>query len=110
MSTANELRQLKPEELQGRAAELKQQLFGMKSKHSTGVLDSTAELGATRRQIARVLTVKRELALGLTRQAREPAAPAARAEKAERPSRKAEKPARKAEKAARKAEKAAKKE
>ena len=91
MSTANELRQLKPEELQGRAAELKQQLFGLKSKHSTGVLDSTAELGATRRQIARCLTVKREQELGLKRLAKEPAQPAAKAEKAEKPAKKAKK-------------------
>ncbi len=91
MSTANELRQLKPEELQGRAAELKQQLFGLKSKHSTGVLDSTAELAATRRQIARCLTVKREQELGLTRLAKEPVKPAAKAEKPEKPAKKAKK-------------------
>jgi large subunit ribosomal protein L29 len=90
MSTANEMRQLKPEELQGRAAELKQQLFGLKSKHSTGVLDSTAELGATRRLIARCLTVKREQELGLTRLAKEPVKPA-KAEKAEKPAKKAKK-------------------
>ena len=98
MSTANELRQLKAEELLGRAAELKQQLFGMRSKHSTGVLDSTAELAATRRQIARCLTVKRELELGLKRLAKEPAQTAARAEKGEKPAKKAEKPAKKAAK------------
>ncbi len=95
MSTANELRELKAEELVGRAAELKQQLFGLQAKHSTGVLDSTAELGATRRQIARCLTVKREQELGLKRQAREPAKPAAREDK---PAKKAEKPAKKAAK------------
>jgi large subunit ribosomal protein L29 len=89
MSTANELRQLKAEELSGRAAELKQQLFGLKAKHSTGVLDSTAELGATRRQVARCLTVKREQELGLKRLAKEPARPAAA--KAEKPAKKAKK-------------------
>ncbi len=98
MSTANELRQLKPEELLGRSGELKQQLFGMKSKHSTGVLDSTAELGATRRQIARCLTVKRELELGLKRLAKEPAPAPAKAEKGEKAAKKAEKPAKKAAK------------
>ncbi len=88
MSTANELRQLKAEELLGRAAELKQQLFGLQAKQSTGVLDSTAELGATRRQIARCLTVRREQELGLKRLAKEPAKPAAKAEK---PAKKAKK-------------------
>ncbi|HEU4384215.1 MAG TPA: 50S ribosomal protein L29 [Anaeromyxobacteraceae bacterium] len=96
MSTANELRQLRAEELQGRVAELKQQLFGLKSKHSTGVVDSTAELGATRRLIARCLTVKRELELGLKRLAKETAKPAAKGEKAEKAAKKAEKPAKKA--------------
>ncbi len=95
MSTANELRQLKPEELLGRAAELKQQLFGLQAKHSTGVIDSTAELSATRRQIARCLTVKREQELGLVRLAKEPAKPAAKADK---PAKKSEKPAKKAAK------------
>ena len=94
MSTANELRQLKAEELLGRAAELKQQLFDLQAKQSTGVLDSTAELGATRRQIARCLTVRREQELGLKRLAKEPAKPAAA--KADRPAKKAEKPAKKA--------------
>ncbi len=96
MSTANELRQLKPEELLGRAAELKQQLFGLQAKHSTGVIDSTAELSATRRQIARCLTVRREQELGLVRLAKEPAKPAAA--KAEKAAKKAEKPAKKAAK------------
>ena len=90
MSTANELRQLKPEELLGRAAELKQQLFGLQAKHSTGVIDSTAELSATRRQIARCLTVKREQELGLKRLAKEPAKPAAKA-KEDKPAKKAKK-------------------
>ena len=98
MSTANELRQLKPEELSGRAAELKQQLFGLMSKHSTGVIDSTAELSAIRRQIARCLTVKREQELGLVRLAKETAKPAGKAEKAEKPAKKGEKPAKKAAK------------
>ncbi|HET6924025.1 MAG TPA: 50S ribosomal protein L29 [Anaeromyxobacteraceae bacterium] len=98
MSTANELRQLKAEELLGRAAELKQQLFGLQAKHSTGGLDSTAELGATRRQIARCLTVRREQELGLARLAKETAKPAARAGKAEKAAKKAEKPAKKAAK------------
>lgn len=94
MSTANELRQLKAEELLGRAAELKQQLFDLQAKQSTGVLDSSAELGATRRQIARCLTVRREQELGLKRLAKEPAKPAAA--KADKPAKKAEKPAKKA--------------
>jgi len=60
MATAEELRELKPEELEGRVKELKRSLFDMKSKHNTGVLDSTSDLGKVRKDVARCLTVKRE--------------------------------------------------
>jgi len=70
MSTATELRELTAEELDGRVAELRRQMFEMRNKHSTGVLDSTAELSRARRDVARCLTVKREKALGLVRKAK----------------------------------------
>jgi large subunit ribosomal protein L29 len=60
MATVKELRELEPNELRARAAELKQTLFDLNNKHSTGVLDSTAELDKTKREIARILTVARE--------------------------------------------------
>jgi large subunit ribosomal protein L29 len=60
MATVKELRELESKELRARAAELKQTLFELKNKHSTGVLDSTADLDKTRREIARILTVARE--------------------------------------------------
>ena len=60
MATVKELRELEPNELRARAAELKQTLFDLNNKHSTGVLDSTAELDKTQREIARILTVARE--------------------------------------------------
>jgi large subunit ribosomal protein L29 len=60
MATVNELRELKKEELLARASELKQTLFELRNKASTGVLDSTAELSKTRREAARCLTVARE--------------------------------------------------
>ena len=69
MATAKELRELKPEELEGRAKEIKRSLFDMKSKHNTGVLDSTADLGKARKDVARCLTVKREKELAAQRAA-----------------------------------------
>jgi large subunit ribosomal protein L29 len=90
MSSANELRELKIEELRGRVTELEQQLFEMRTKHNTGVLDSTAELGETRRQIARCLTVARQKEIGVDKPAKITKAPKAEAEK---------KPAKKAGKA-----------
>ena len=59
MATVKELRELSKGELQARASELKQTLFELKNKASTGVLDSTAELMKTRREVARCLTVAR---------------------------------------------------
>ncbi len=60
MPTVQELRELTKDELLARAAELRKTLFDLKTKHSTGVLDSTADLGKTKRDIARILTVARE--------------------------------------------------
>ena len=63
MATVQELRELSQEELETRAKELKQTLFELKSKANTGVLDSTADLSKTKRDIARCLTVAREKAI-----------------------------------------------
>jgi large subunit ribosomal protein L29 len=60
MATVKELRELEPKELRARATELKSTLFDLNNKHSTGVLDSTADLLKTKREIARILTVARE--------------------------------------------------
>jgi large subunit ribosomal protein L29 len=60
MATVKELRDLDAKDLHARAAELRQTLFDLRNKHSTGVLDSTADLGKTRREIARILMVARE--------------------------------------------------
>ncbi len=60
MATVKELRELEAKELHARAAELRQTLFDLKNKHSTGILDSTGDLGKTKREIARILTVARE--------------------------------------------------
>ncbi len=67
--TIRELRELTPGDLDGRVAELKRQMFDMRNKHATGVLDSTAALLEARRDVARCLTVKREKELGLKREA-----------------------------------------
>ena len=67
MATVKELRELEPNELRARATELKQTLFDLKNKHSTGVLDSTAELEKTKREIARIFTVAREKDLAAAR-------------------------------------------
>jgi large subunit ribosomal protein L29 len=60
MATIKELRELSADELIARATELKQSLFELKTKHATGVLDSTAALMEMRRDVARCLTIARE--------------------------------------------------
>ena len=60
MADLKELRELSKEELVARAAELRKTLFDLQSKASTGVLDSTADLSKTKRDIARCLTVARQ--------------------------------------------------
>jgi len=77
MATVTELRGLDAKDLTARAAELKQTLFDLRNKHSTGVLDSTADLGKTRREIARILMVAREkeVAAQAAQKAAAPAAP-----------------------------------
>jgi large subunit ribosomal protein L29 len=70
MATAQELGELKPEEIEDRAKELKRSIFDMKSKHNTGVLDSTADLGKARKDVARCFTVKRQKDLEIARAAK----------------------------------------
>ena len=77
MATAQELRELKPEELAGRAKDLKRSLFDMKSKHNTGVLDSTADLKKARKDVARCFTVMRQKELAAKRAAEPTSAAAA---------------------------------
>jgi large subunit ribosomal protein L29 len=67
MATVKELRELDPKDLRARAAELEQTMFELRNKHSTGVLDSTADLLKTKREIARILTVAREKEIAATK-------------------------------------------
>ncbi len=56
----SELRPLTDEELAARIGELRGSLFGMKIKHTTGQLESTANIRTTRRDLARAMTIQRE--------------------------------------------------
>jgi large subunit ribosomal protein L29 len=58
---AKELRELSVEELREREGELNQELFNLKIQKATGQLGNTAILGKTKRDLARVKTVLREL-------------------------------------------------
>ena len=55
-----ELRPLTDEELLARIDELRGALFGLKIKHTTGQLESTASIRTIRRDLARAMTIQRE--------------------------------------------------
>ena len=59
---ARELRELSDEELDRRMAETRQELFNLRFQTATGVLENSARLRTTKREIARILTVKNERA------------------------------------------------
>jgi large subunit ribosomal protein L29 len=67
MATANELRQMNSEELGRMVGEVEQNLFNMRIKHRTGHLENTAEMGKSRRELARLQTLIRETQLGIKR-------------------------------------------
>ena len=53
----SELRDLSVEELETKEKELVEALFNLKFQHATGQLDNTAQLGKTKKDIARVKTI-----------------------------------------------------
>ena len=58
-----ELRQLTGPELEGKAQQLTQELFNLRFQLGTGRLENPMQVRKTKRLIARVKTVQRELAL-----------------------------------------------
>jgi large subunit ribosomal protein L29 len=79
MATANELRQMTQEELSRMAEETRQTVFNLQLKHKTGHLENTSEMGRSRKELARLLTLLREGQLGLARKVHAEAAKPARA-------------------------------
>jgi large subunit ribosomal protein L29 len=63
--TAAELRSATEEELDGKLAEAKTELFNLRFQAATGQLESHGRLRAVRKEIARIYTVKRERELGI---------------------------------------------
>ncbi len=64
-TTAQELRALADEELEGQLREAKQELFNLRFQSATGQLDNNRRLNMVRRDIARIYTVMRERELGI---------------------------------------------
>ena len=78
---ASELRELSDEELTVKERELKESLFLLRLRHGTNQLESSARLGQTRRDIARVNTVLGQRLREQTAAAAQPASQPATKEK-----------------------------
>ncbi len=57
---ASELRDLSNDELDGRLAETRRELFNLRFQAATGALENIGRLKLTKREIARILTVQHE--------------------------------------------------
>lgn len=64
---ADEIRELTADELNGRLADLKEELFNLRFQAVTGQLDNPARVRLVRKDIARVKTIMRERELGIRR-------------------------------------------
>ncbi len=60
----NEIREMSPEELQVKLADLKKELFNLRFQHATNQLDNPMRMCATKKDIAKVNTIIREKELG----------------------------------------------
>ena len=64
-TSAEDLRQLSPEELANKLRESKEELSNLRFQAATGQLESHGRLSAVRKEIARIYTVIRERELGI---------------------------------------------
>jgi large subunit ribosomal protein L29 len=57
---ARQLREMSDEELDKKMAETRKELFQLRFQTATGALENSARLRGTKREIARILTIKNE--------------------------------------------------
>jgi large subunit ribosomal protein L29 len=62
---AKEMQELTDEELREKLAETRQELFNLRFQSATGSLEDAARMRLAKREIARILTVRRERELAL---------------------------------------------
>ena len=61
---------LNDHDLVERLKEARQEAFNLRFRHATGELENTADLGAARRDVARLLTVARQRGIDLQKELR----------------------------------------
>jgi large subunit ribosomal protein L29 len=64
---ARELRELTDEELEQKLADTRHELFNLRFQSATGALENAARLTQTKREIARILTIRNERAASVER-------------------------------------------
>jgi len=64
---ARRLRDLSDEELEKRLSDSRQELFNLRFQAATGALENSARLRLVKREIARILTIRRERQASLER-------------------------------------------
>lgn len=57
---ADEIRKMKPEELEAKLGDLKKDLFYLRMQHATNQLENPVRIAAVKRDIARVKTIIRQ--------------------------------------------------
>jgi large subunit ribosomal protein L29 len=65
-TNTDELRELHDDELETRLREAKEELFNLRFQMATGQLDNNRRLRTVKHDIARIYTILRERALGLS--------------------------------------------
>ena len=63
-----EMRELSPEELADKEAELKDQLFKLRFQHALGQLENTMKLKTIKKDLARIKTIQNESLSGDTKE------------------------------------------
>lgn len=60
---ASEIRELSREEMQRKVDDLREELFNLNFQHETGQLENSQKLKQTKRDVARIKTIMREVTL-----------------------------------------------
>lgn len=67
---ARELHEMTNEELSSKLGALKTELFNLRFRHATGQMENPMAMVTCKKDIARILTIQRERALGIEKKAK----------------------------------------
>jgi large subunit ribosomal protein L29 len=66
----SQVHNLKDDELVARLIEAKREAFNLRFRHATGELENTAGIGASRRDVAKLMTVAKERGIDVEKELR----------------------------------------